>query len=149
MYAIRSYYGPFSDFVHEHGMQFLLWFEPERVGDPNSWLGKNHPEWILQNEGPGDILDEGNPAAWSWLVNHVDSLIKTQGLDWYREDMNGGGPLPAWRKNDAPDRQGITENLYVQGHLAYWDELKRRNPHLRIDACRITSYNVCYTKLLR
>ena len=45
------------------------------------------------------------------------------------------GPLPAWRRNDAPDRQGIIENMYVQGHMAFWDELKRRNPHLRIDAC--------------
>jgi alpha-galactosidase len=49
--------------------------------------------------------------------------------------MNGGGPLPTWRKNDAADRQGITENLYVQGHLAFWDELRRRNPGLRIDSC--------------
>jgi len=126
---------PFSDFVHQHGMQFLLWFEPERVGNPDSWLGKNHPEWLLPGTTHGALLDEGNPVAWSWLVNHVDSMIKSQGLNWYREDMNGGGPLPAWRKNDAADRQGITENMYVQGHLAYWDELKRRNPHLRIDAC--------------
>jgi len=29
----------------------------------------------------------------------------------------------------------MTENLYVQGHLAYWDELRRRHPHLRIDSC--------------
>ena len=49
--------------------------------------------------------------------------------------MNGGGPLPAWRKNDAPSRQGMTENLYVQGHLAFWDELRRRHPRLRIDSC--------------
>ena len=41
----------------------------------------------------------------------------------------------AWRKNDAEDRQGITENLYVQGHLAFWDELRRHNPGLRIDSC--------------
>jgi alpha-galactosidase len=62
-------------------------------------------------------------------------MIESQGLDWYREDMNGGGPCPAWRKNDAPNRQGITENLYVQGHLAFWDELRRRHPRLRIDSC--------------
>jgi alpha-galactosidase len=49
--------------------------------------------------------------------------------------MNGVGPLPAWRQHDAPDRQGMTENLYVQGHLAYWDELRRRNPGLSIDSC--------------
>jgi alpha-galactosidase len=126
---------PFSDAMHARGIQVLLWNEPERVGDPTSWLAKNHPEWLLPNDGAGSILDEGNPDAWKWLVDHFDNLIKTQGLDWYREDMNGVGPLPAWQKHDAPDRQGITENLYVQGHLAYWDELLRRNPGLRIDSC--------------
>ena len=126
---------PVSDWLRTHGIQFMLWFEPERVGDPNSWLGKNHPEWILPNDDFGPILDEGNPAARQWLTDHISSMIESQGLDWYREDMNGGGPCPAWRKNDAPDRQGITENLYVQGHLAFWDELRRRHPHLRIDSC--------------
>jgi len=126
---------PYTDWIHRRGMNFLLWFEPERVGDPNSWLGKNHPEWLLPGSSHGGILNEGNIQARTWLTNHVDSMIKLQGLDWYREDMNGVGPLPAWLKNDTPDRQGITENMYVQGHLAYWDALKSRNPKLHIDAC--------------
>ena len=126
---------PFSDWVRARGMQFVLWFEPERVGDPNSWLGKNHPEWLLPGTSHGALLDEGHPAARQWLTDHVSGMITTHGLDWYREDMNGGGPLPAWRRNDKPDRQGMTENLYVQGHLAFWDELRRRHPHLRIDSC--------------
>jgi alpha-galactosidase len=126
---------PFSDWVHAHNMQFILWFEPERVGDPNSWLAKNHPEWLLPGESHGSLLNEGDPAALDWLIDHVDGMIKSQGLDWYREDMNGVGPLPPWRKNDAADRQGVTENLYVQGHLKFWDELRRRNPGLRIDSC--------------
>ena len=123
---------PFSDWVHAHGMQFLLWFEPERVGDPNSWLGKNHPEWLLPGttRPSAPCSTRAIPTALNWLIDHVDGMIKSQGIDWYREDMNGGGPLPAWRKNDAADRQGITENLYVQGHLAFWDELRRRNPRL-------------------
>ena len=62
-------------------------------------------------------------------------MVKSQGLDWYREDLNGGNYGTAWRKHDAPDRQGITENLYLQGHLAFWDELRRRHPHLHIDSC--------------
>lgn len=126
---------PFSDWIHARGMQFVLWFEPERVGDPNSWLGKNHPEWLLPGTSTGSLLDEGNPDAWRWLTDHVSGMIAAQGIDWYREDMNGGGPLRAWRRADAPDRQGMTENLYVQGHLAFWDELRRRHPHLRIDSC--------------
>lgn len=126
---------PFTDWIHARQMQFVLWFEPERVGDPDSWLGKNHPEWLLPGTSHGALLDEGNPAARQWLVDHVSNLIRSQGIDWYREDMNGGGPLPAWRQHDAADRQGITENHYVQGHLAYWDELRNRFPRLRIDSC--------------
>ena len=136
-------FNPFSDWAHSRGLTFMLWFEPERVGNPNSWLAKNHPEWLLPpNEhtygvtpSNDPILDLGNPVALKWLTDHVDSLIKSEGIDWYREDMNGGGPLWAWRKTDAPDRQGITENLYIQGHLQFWDELRRRHPHLRIDSC--------------
>ena len=126
---------PFGDWVRSNGMQFLLWFEPERVGDPHSWLGTQHPEWLLPGSSHGGILNLGNPAAFGWLVDHIDGMIQAQGLDWYREDMNGVGPHPAWRKNDASDRQGITENFYVQGHLAFWDELRHRNPGLRIDSC--------------
>jgi len=126
---------PFSDKVRANGMQFLLWFEPERVGNPNSWLGKNHPEWLMPGNSAGDVLNLGDPAALEWLIAHIDGMVRRQGLDWYREDLNGAHYGTAWRKHDAADRQGITENFYVQGHLAFWDELRRRNPHLRIDSC--------------
>ena len=126
---------PFSDKARANGMQFLLWFEPERVGDPGSWLGKNHPDWLLPGNSAGDVLNLGNPDALKWLIDHIDGMVKSEGLDWYREDLNGDGYGTAWRKADAPDRQGITENLHVQGHLAFWDELRRRNPSLRIDSC--------------
>lgn len=126
----------FSDYARSSGSSFLLWFEPERVGSPNSFLG-NRPEWLLPGTSTtvGDILNLGHPDAYNWLVNHVDGMINTEGLDWYREDMNGNGPLPAWRNRDGSTRRGITENFYVQGHLAFWDELRARNPHLRIDSC--------------
>lgn len=126
---------PFSDKARANGMQFLLWFEPERVGDPGSWLGKNHPEWLLPGNSAGDVLNLGNPDALKWLIEHIDRMVKVEGLDWYREDLNGDGYGTAWRKADAPDRQGITENLHVQGHLTFWDELRRRNPNLRLDSC--------------
>jgi alpha-galactosidase len=126
---------PFSDKARANGMQFLLWFEPERVGDPGSWLGKNHPEWLLPGNSAGDVLNLGNPDALKWLIEHIDRMVKVEGLDWYREDLNGDGYATAWRKADAPDRQGIAENLHVQGLLAFWDELRRRNPSLRLDSC--------------
>ena len=35
--------------------------------------------------------------------------------------------------NDTPGRVGISEIRYVEGLIAFWDELKRRFPHLLFD----------------
>jgi alpha-galactosidase len=121
-----------SDYVHANGMQFVLWFEPERAG-PGTWLSENHPEWILGGKN-GGLVNMGNPAAWKWIVDRIDSLIKSEGIDVYRQDFNVD-PLGYWRGADAKDRQGITENKHAAGYLAYWDELMRRNPKLWIDSC--------------
>jgi alpha-galactosidase len=118
-----------SDYVHARGMKLVLWFEPERVA-PGTWIAKNHPEWVLG----GTLLNLGNPGTLAWLTDHVDRLIREQGVDLYRQDFNMD-PLGYWQKNDMPDRQGITENLHVQGYLAYWDELRRRHPGMLIDSC--------------
>jgi alpha-galactosidase len=119
-----------SDYAHARGVKIIVWFEPERVGDVNSWLARNHPEWILE----GKLLNLGNPDVQKWAIDHFSKFITEQGVDLYRQDFNID-PLPYWRKADAPDRQGMTENLYVQGYLAYWDGLIARHPGILIDAC--------------
>ncbi len=118
-----------SDLAHSHGMKMITWFEPERV-TAGSWLANEHPEWLLG----GRLLDLGNPEAWQWLVNHVDRVLTEEGIDLYRQDFNME-PLPFWQANDAPDRQGMTENKHICGYLAYWDELRRRHPNMLIDSC--------------
>lgn len=76
----------------------------------------------------------GNPAAWQWAVNLIDTTFNQEGIDWYRQDFNWD-PLPLWQGNDAADRQGITEIKHVTGYLAFWDELLRRHPDMLIDSC--------------
>lgn len=129
---------PFATWAHKQGMESLLWFEPERVRGKN-FLTKEHQEWLLSVPGwKSQILNLGNAEALNWLINHIDGIITDNGLDWYREDMNEDGPYWPWYHADMKlgrDRQGITENLYVQGHLAFWDTLKIRHPNLHIDAC--------------
>ena len=131
-----------SDYGRERGVKTLVWFEPERVTSP-SWLYDNRPSWLLKPanlppelgyQAVWRLLNLGNPEARRWLDDHIDGLLKSQGIDFYRQDFNMD-PLYFWRANDAEDRQGITEIKYVMGYLAYWDELKRRNPNLRIDSC--------------
>lgn len=118
-----------SDHARARGIKTLVWFEPERVAG-GTWLAINHPEWLLG----GTLLNLGNPEARAWLTDHVDRTLREQGIDFYRQDFNMD-PLAFWRRNDSPDRQGITENLHVQGYLAYWDALRKRNTNLVIDSC--------------
>ena len=123
---------PISDHAHAEGVKIIVWFEPERVA-AGTWLATQHPEWVLGGES-GGLLNLGDPEAWEWLVNHIDRIITDEGIDLYRQDFNMD-PLVYWRRNDAEDRQGITENKHVMGYLAYWDELVRRHPGMLIDSC--------------
>lgn len=118
-----------SDYLHAHGIRTILWFEPERV-TPNTWLMNNHPEWILG----GCLVDFGNPEAWQWMVDRVDGLLVSEGIDIFRQDFNME-PLAHWRANDTTDRQGMTEMRHVTGLLAFWDELLRRHPEMMYDNC--------------
>lgn len=121
-----------SEHAHAHGIKILVWFEPERVAE-GTWLAENHPEWIFGGK-KGGLLKLGNPEVQEWLTEHVDSLLKEQGIDLYRQDFNMD-PLNHWRGNDTEDRQGITEIKHVTAYLAYWDELRRRHPDMLIDSC--------------
>jgi alpha-galactosidase len=118
-----------SDHARAKGIKTIVWFEPERC-QPNTWLPNNHKEWLMG----GVLLNLGDPDALNWAIKHFGDLVETQGVDLYRQDYNID-PLPHWRGNDAPDRQGITENAYVVGYLAYWDALRKRFPNMLIDSC--------------
>ncbi|MBN2022871.1 MAG: alpha-galactosidase [Pirellulales bacterium] len=118
-----------SDHAKSKEIKTIVWFEPERVAG-GTWLAENHPEWILG----GQLLNLGNPDALAWLSQHVSKMITDEGIGLYRQDYNID-PLPFWRGNDAPDRQGMTENAYVVGYLAYWDSLRRDHPDMLIDSC--------------
>ena len=143
-------FAPFTDWARQHGMKSMLWFEPERIGYTNSVpgayqlpvLATEHPEWLLHGTECGSYFNLGDPAALAWLQDHLTSVVQKAKLDWYREDFNGPGPHPVWKAHDAVQerktglsRTGLTENFYIQGHLALWDSLRERNPGLLIDSC--------------
>jgi alpha-galactosidase len=121
-----------ADHANALGVKLLVWLEPERV-TPGTWLYREHPEWLLGPEGTR-LLNLGAPAAREWLTDHLDRLFTEQGIALFRSDFNID-PLPFWRQNDTPDRQGITEIRYVEGHYEMWDELRARHPGLLIDNC--------------
>ena len=132
-----------TDHAHAKGLKSIVWFEPERV-TLDSWIYENHPEWTLEPlPNPGDqlydaanwrLLNLGNPHAHRWLVEHINDLIDSEGIDVYRQDFNLD-PLYYWKNYDTEDRRGITEIKYCAGYLAYWDSILDRHPAIRIDSC--------------
>ena len=80
------------------------------------------------------LLDLGNPEALEWITNCIHKRLTEADIDTFRSDFNMS-PLDHWRQNDPRDRQGILENHWCTGYLAFWDELLRRNPNLLIDSC--------------
>ncbi|MBP5270096.1 MAG: alpha-galactosidase [Clostridia bacterium] len=130
---------PIGEFCEENGIRLLLWFEPERVRS-GSDIDRDHPEWLLHRTLPDGtdsrnrLLDLGNPEALERITDTVDSVIKESRVGVYRQDFNFD-PAPYWEQNESPDRIGFAENAHIRGYLAFWDELRRRNPGLLIDSC--------------
>ena len=137
---------PVSDACHRLGLKFVLWFEPERVA-PGTQIAREHPEFIFG--GPkGGLFNVSDPAARHWLTDLLSDRITEFGLDVYRNDFNIN-PLNFWRGADAPDRQGITEIRYIEGHYAMWDELRSRHPGLWIDNCASGGRRIDLETLMR
>ncbi|MGO8929370.1 MAG: NPCBM/NEW2 domain-containing protein [Limisphaerales bacterium] len=123
---------PLSDACHQLGLKFILWFEPERVAS-GTQIAREHPEFVFGGD-KGGLFKLSDPAARRWLADLLSRRITEFGIDTYRNDFNLD-PLGFWREADAPDRQGITEIRYVEGHYALWDELLAGHPGLHIDNC--------------
>lgn len=121
-----------SDFGETVGVHTLLWFEPERIGDFSCCLKDGttiNSDWVLS----GALVDLGNPEAVEWIKQRITKILGEGGIYMYREDFNIA-PLSYWRGADASDRQGITENKYIQGHMELWDYILEEYPYVTIDS---------------
>jgi hypothetical protein len=125
-------YDAAKQFGVAHGAWAYGFLPPGPIADTGVFVAYDLTEPGLED---GDrLLNLGDRRALNWLVNHTDRILVDQGIDLYRQDFNID-PLDDWRGNDPDDRQGITENKYIVGYLAYWDELRRRHPNMLIDSC--------------
>lgn len=129
---------PLADFVHERGMQFGLWFEPEMV-NLDSDVGRAHPEWIL---GYADnipnrpdvsyrsqyVLDLANPEAYDHVRGQMAELIEALHVDYIKWDHN--------RELTEPIHAGVY-GTHVQTLAAYRliDDLKEQFSWLEIESC--------------
>lgn len=125
-----------SDYAHSVGTKTILWFEPEVVRLPVGQLGATSvkKEWLLPKSST-KLVNYGSPEAREWLLERVCTVLKEGNIDLYRQDYGVAYPASEWQANDPRGQAGITENLYVQGYLWFFDSLIARFPNMMIDAC--------------
>ncbi|MDO4587333.1 MAG: alpha-galactosidase [Planctomycetia bacterium] len=118
-----------------------LWYEPERIHREASTF-IDYQKYIVPNCEIIESyrMDMTSPETVQFLSNLIGQSIQSNGVGFYRQDSNGAGPLPFLEhleKTDSRfiDRKGMAENLYVQGYLTFWNNLKTMNPGLLIDSC--------------
>ena len=101
---------------------------PANTTDPSG------PASVVAGARTSGLLDLSDEDCRSMLTELVSGLIDQYEIGIYREDFNIS-PLDFWQIDDPDERKGATENHYLQGHLAFWDELLDRHPGLMIDSC--------------
>ncbi|MHB1485030.1 MAG: alpha-galactosidase [Saccharofermentanales bacterium] len=132
-------FGAIGEKCRENGMDFVVWFEPERVCSSSN-IANDHPEWLLYNSDDHSepqysiMLDLSNNDCVTWLSEKFAGFLIDNKITVYRQDFNFP-PLSYWRHNEAENRQGMIENKYIQGYLRYWDYLIANVPNLVIDSC--------------
>ncbi|GAA1695283.1 alpha-galactosidase [Glycomyces endophyticus] len=89
---------PLAGLVHDLGMQFGLWFEPEMV-NLDSDLARAHPEWLLASPAsvpsPAGlsfrtqyVLDLANHDAFEHVRSQMSALVRDLGIDFIKWDHN-------------------------------------------------------------
>lgn len=125
---------PVSDYAHERGLRFVLWFEPERVCRGTEIYNEHADMLLFKPDGGDGLFNLADDRARGFLRDKLIAFIRDNGIDVYRQDFNFD-PLPYWRAHDEEGREGITEMKYVAGHYELWDALLDACPNLLIDDC--------------
>jgi alpha-galactosidase len=109
-------------------MKTLVWFEPERVTDPEN-LAKNfgyNIDWAIRVPGERTISNNiGNPDCFKWTVDRICKMLRENRVEMYREDNNCSA-APLWKHLDSLEgegRLGITECKFIMGHYDMWDKI--------------------------
>ena len=123
------------DKVHNLGMLFGLWVEPEMV-NPDSDLYREHPEWVLHYPGRPRtefrnqlILDFGRAEVVEYILTILDDLVTSYKIDFFKWDMN---------RNAAEAGSPAGKEIWfrhVEAVYSIMDRLRKNHPKLSIQSC--------------
>ena len=129
-----------ADKIHNLGLQFGLWFEPEMVsiGTP---IHDAHPDWKIGNphknisHGRNQyVLDFSRPEVVDNVFNQMDAILKSGKIDYVKWDMNRY-ISEAFSQALSSERQGEILHRYILGVYALYEKILAKYPELLIESC--------------
>ena len=126
--------------IHQLGMLFGLWFEPEMV-NKNSDLYRKHPDYIIQtpDRHPSQgrrqyVLDFSRPEVVDYIYRLVAKVIKDGHVDYVKWDMNRN-ITECYSAAYRPDQQGEIFHRYILGVYKLYDRLTKAFPKVLFESC--------------
>ena len=129
-----------SDRIHDLGLKFGLWFEPEMISE-DSDLFRAHPDWALTDPGRKPtlarnqmVLDMSRQDVVDYLFDAMSSVLDHARIEYIKWDFNRSiancfsHALPGSRQGEVPHR-------FVLGTYQLLERLLRRYPDMMIEGC--------------
>lgn len=129
-----------SQRIHDLGMKFGLWIEPEMV-NMDSDLYRAHPEWVMIDpdyepcHGRNQfVLDFSRKDTVDAIFAQLDAVLDGAGIDYIKWDMNRTMSEVYSRSHDA-DSQGRVMHEYILGVYDLYERLIRKYPDILFESC--------------
>ena len=120
------------DRVHEQGVKFGIWIEPEMVNE-DSDLYRAHPDWAIQISGRKPIrsrnqllLDFSRKEVRDQVFEQICAVLDQGEIDYVKWDMN---------RSMADVYAGNLTYDYVLGVYDFMERLTSRYPDLLLEGC--------------
>ncbi len=132
--------GPLIDGVHNLGMGFGLWLEPEMV-NPDSDLYRAHPDWVYhfahrtRSEARNQlVLNLGRPDVAEWLYGTLDRVLSENAVDFVKWDMNRHFSEPGWPAMSARNPERIWRD-HVHNLYEVLERVREAHPGVDFESC--------------
>ena len=129
-----------SDKLHDLGLKFGLWFEPEMIS-PDSDLYRAHPDWCLHVDGRARvemrnqlILDLSRKEVQDYIIESVSAVLESARIEYVKWDMNRNMTEP-FSGAQTPERQKETQHRYMLGLYRVLEEITARFPEILFESC--------------
>ena len=130
----------FSEKLHQEGLLFGLWFEPEMVSKDTP-IYQQHPEWVIGNpvknisHGRNQyVLDFGNPAVVENIFQQMIEILSNVQIDYLKLDMNRY-ISEAFSQSMPSEQQGEVLHRYILGVYSLYERLVKHYPEILIESC--------------